>query len=121
MSVDVELDGLENLEAVETREWMDSMDYILRYRGRERALSLLERLQLHVKQAGVRVPYTANTPYINTIPADQQPPFPGSQEIERRIKSLVRWNALAMVVRANKLSDRHRRPHLDVCFGRDAL
>ncbi len=102
MSVDVELDGL---ETVETREWLDSMDYILRHRGRDRALSLLERLELHVKQAGVRVPYTANTPYINTIPADQQPPFPGSQELERRIKSLVRWNALAMVVRANKLSE----------------
>jgi len=105
MSVDVELDGLEDLAVVETREWLDSMDYILRHRGRERALSLLERLELHVKQAGVRVPYTANTPYINTIPADQQAPFPGSQELERRIKSLVRWNALAMVVRANKLSE----------------
>jgi len=102
MSVDVELDGL---ETVETREWLDSMDYILRHRGRDRALSLLERLELHVKQAGVRVPYTANTPYINTIPAEHQPPFPGSQELERRIKSLVRWNALAMVVRANKLSE----------------
>jgi len=102
MSVDVDLDGL---EVVETREWLDSMDYILRHRGRDRALSLLERLEIHVKQAGVRVPYTANTPYINTIPADQQPPFPGSQELERRIKSLVRWNALAMVVRANKLSE----------------
>ena len=102
MSVDVEQDGL---ETVETREWLDSMDYILRHRGRERALSLLERLELHVKQAGVRVPFTAVTPYINTIPADQQPVFPGSQELERRIKSLVRWNALAMVVRANKLSE----------------
>ena len=105
MSVDVELDGLEDLAVLETREWLDSMDYILRHRGRERALSLLERLELHVKQAGVRVPYTANTPYINTIPSDQQAPFPGSQELERRIKSLVRWNALAMVVRANKMSE----------------
>ncbi|HWR13761.1 MAG TPA: pyruvate dehydrogenase (acetyl-transferring), homodimeric type [Terriglobales bacterium] len=102
MSVDVEQDGL---ETVETREWLDSMDYILRHRGRERAVSLLERLELHVKQSGVRLPFTATTPYINTIPADQQPPFPGSQELERRIKSLVRWNALAMVVRANKLSE----------------
>ena len=102
MSVDVEHDGL---EVVETREWLDSMDYILRHRGRERALSLLERLELHVKQAGVRLPFTAATPYINTIPAEQQSPFPGSQELERRIKSLVRWNALAMVVRANKHSE----------------
>ena len=102
MSVDVEHDGL---EVVETREWLDSMDYILRHRGRERAVSLLERLELHVKQSGVRLPFTAATPYINTIPADQQAPFPGSQELERRIKSLVRWNALAMVVRANKHSE----------------
>ena len=48
------------------------------------------------------VPYSANTPYINTIPPDRQPPFPGSREIECRIKSLIRWNAMAMVVRANK-------------------
>ncbi len=102
MSVDVESDGL---EVVETREWLDSMDYILRHRGRERAISLLERLELHVKQSGIRLPFTATTPYINTIPADQQAPFPGSQELERRIKSLVRWNALAMVVRANKLQE----------------
>jgi pyruvate dehydrogenase E1 component len=102
MSVDVEHDGL---EVVETREWLDSMDYILRHRGRERALGLLERLELHVKQAGVRLPFTAATPYINTIPVEQQAPFPGSQELERRIKSLVRWNALAMVVRANRLSE----------------
>jgi pyruvate dehydrogenase E1 component len=102
MSVDVENDGL---ETVETREWLDSMDYILRHRGRERALSLLEKLELHVSQSGVKVPFTAGTPYINTIPAEQQPPFPGSQELERRIKSLVRWNALAMVVRANKLQE----------------
>jgi pyruvate dehydrogenase E1 component len=107
MSVDVELDGLatDGLETIETREWLDSMDYILRHRGRERAVGLLERLELHVKQSGVRLPFTAATPYINTIPADQQAPFPGSQELERRIKSLVRWNALAMVVRANKLSE----------------
>src|SRR3954466_8084332 len=102
MSVDVENDGL---EVVETREWLDSMDYILRHRGRERAISLLERLEIHVKQSGVRLPFSAATPYINSIPADQQAPFPGSQELERRIKSLVRWNALAMVVRANKLQE----------------
>src|SRR3954453_9986479 len=102
MSVDVETDGL---EVVETREWLDSMDYILRHRGRDRALSLLGRLELHGKQSGIRLPFTAATPYVNTIPVEQQPPFPGSQELERRIKSLVRWNALAMVVRANKLSE----------------
>jgi pyruvate dehydrogenase E1 component len=89
-------------EALETREWIDSMDYVLRHEGPQRAGTLLQELRQHVVQTGVRLPFTATTPYINTIPADEQPPFPGSQEIERRVKSLVRWNALAMVVRANK-------------------
>ncbi len=66
---------------------------------------MLRQLELHCKQAGVDIPFTATTPYINSIPADEQAPFPGSQEIERRIKSLVRWNALAMVVRANRESE----------------
>src|SRR5437868_7965703 len=93
------------LEALETREWIDSMDYVLRHQGPQRAGTLLQELRQHVVQTGVRLPFTATTPYINTNPTEEQPPFPGSQEIERRVKSLVRWNALAMVVRANKLED----------------
>src|SRR5205814_2800014 len=62
-------------------------------------------LRAHITRSGIKLPFTATTPYVNTIPAEEQPPFPGSQEIERRVKSLVRWNALAMVVRANKLED----------------
>ncbi len=90
------------LEALETREWLDSMDYVLRHQGEQRAGRLLQELGQHVTQSGVKLPFTATTPYINTIDIEAQPPFPGSQEIERRVKSLVRWNALAMVVRANK-------------------
>ena len=71
-------------------------------RGPERVRHLLHDLQVHAQQAGVVLPFSANTPYINTIPADKQPPFPGSRDIERRIKSMVRWNAMAMVVRANR-------------------
>ncbi|HEX6879573.1 MAG TPA: pyruvate dehydrogenase (acetyl-transferring), homodimeric type, partial [Terriglobales bacterium] len=93
------------LEVVETREWLDSLDYILETEGAERAGRLLQQLEFHTAQSGYRLPFTATTPYINTIPADKQPPFPGSQELERRIKSLVRWNALAMVMRANKKSE----------------
>src|ERR1700733_6373198 len=94
------------LELLETREWLDSLDYVLAEGGPERAGRLLQQLSLHAKRAaGVNLPFTATTPYQNTIPSVQQPPFPGSQEMERRIKSLVRWNALAMVVRANKLQD----------------
>jgi len=93
----------DGLEVLETREWVDSLDYVLSKGGPERAGRLLQQLSLHAKrEAGVNLPFTATTPYQNTIPTSQQAPFPGSQEMERRIKSLVRWNALAMVVRANK-------------------
>jgi pyruvate dehydrogenase E1 component len=94
------------IEVLETREWLDSLDYVLSKGGAERAGRLLQQLSLHAKRsAGVNLPFTATTPYQNTISVRQQPPFPGSQDMERRIKSLVRWNALAMVVRANKLQE----------------
>ncbi len=96
----------DGLEVLETREWLDSLDYVLSQGGPDRAGRLLQQLSLHARRAaGVNLPFTATTPYQNTIPAEQQPPFPGSQEMERRIKSLVRWNALAMVVRANKIQE----------------
>src|SRR5678809_279837 len=92
------------LEVLETREWLDSLDYVLSQGGPERAGRLLQQLSLYARRAaGVNLPFTATTPYQNTIASRQQPPFPGSQEMERRIKSLVRWNALAMVVRANRI------------------
>ena len=87
------------LETVEMQEWLDSLDYVLQHGGPERVKRLLQQLQVHAQKAGVDLPFTANTPYINTIPADKQPLFPGSREIERRLKSMVRWNAMAMVVR----------------------
>lgn len=86
----------------EIREWLDSLEYVRQTGGPERVQELLTQLQIYAQKQGVEVPFTANTPYINTIPADRQPPFPGSREIERRIKSITRWNAMAMVVRANK-------------------
>jgi pyruvate dehydrogenase E1 component len=93
------------LEALETREWLESLDDVLRHGGSARVGRLLRELGIHAQQAGVRLPFTANTPYINTINPDEQVPYPGSREIERRIKSLVRWNAMAMVVRANRVED----------------
>ena len=90
------------LEALETREWLESLNYVLQSSGPERAASLLRELLVYAQLEGVRFPFSANTPFINTIPVEKQPPFPGSREIERRIKSLIRWNAMAMVVRANK-------------------
>lgn len=93
------------LDAIETREWLESLEHVRQRAGPPRVVSLLEELRTYARRAGVKLPFSANTPYINTIPADEQPPFPGSAEIERRIKSLVRWNALAMVVRANCLEE----------------
>jgi len=90
------------LEAVETKEWLDSLDYVMERGGPERVSNLIRKLRIHAERDGVRLPYRANTPYINTIPVEKEPPFPGSQELERRIKSLIRWNAMAMVVRANR-------------------
>ncbi len=92
------------VEAIETQEWLESLDYVLQHGGPERVQRLLEQLQLYAFEQGIRLPFSANTPYINTIPAEGQPPFPGNREVERRIKSLVRWNAMAMVVRANQSS-----------------
>jgi pyruvate dehydrogenase E1 component len=98
--------GSDGSEVLETREWLDSLDYVLAKGGPERAGRLLQQLALHARRAaGVNLPFTATTPYVNTIPSSQQPAFPGSQAMERRIKSLVRWNALAMVIRANKLQE----------------
>jgi len=78
----------------------------LRYRqgGLTRAAYLLTRLKQRAFQRGVRYAGIATTPYVNTIAVDQQPAYPGDREIERRVKSIIRWNALAMVVRANQES-----------------
>jgi pyruvate dehydrogenase E1 component len=91
------------IEEIETREWLYSLDYVLQHSGPERVKDLLHQLQIRAQKFGVEIPFTANTPYINTIPREKQPPYPGDREIERRIKSLIRWNAMAMVVRANKM------------------
>ncbi len=93
---------LEEIKEQETREWLESLEYVLRNEGPERVKELLHELDTYAYESGVELPFTANTPYINTIPKEKQPKFPGGREIERRIKSLVRWNAMAMVVRANK-------------------
>ena len=110
-----------DVDPAETREWLDSLQYVLDSKGRERAQFLLSVLQNRAVQEGVELPLQLTTPYINTIPADEQPPYPGNREIERRIKSIIRWNAMAMVVRANKQFRRDWRPHLDVCLGGHAV
>jgi len=91
-----------DLDAIERREWLESLDSVLAAGGPAKVARLLRELGLHAAENGVKVPFTANTPYINTIPVEEQVAMPGNPDVERRIKSLVRWNALAMVVRANK-------------------
>ncbi|MBK8981285.1 MAG: pyruvate dehydrogenase (acetyl-transferring), homodimeric type [Ignavibacteria bacterium] len=91
-----------NLREDENKEWIESLEYIFESQGPERVSEILRKLQIKAQKFGIKIPFTANTPYINTIPADTQPVYPGSREIERRIKSILRWNAMAMVVRANR-------------------
>jgi pyruvate dehydrogenase E1 component len=90
-------------DPVETKEWLDALDSLIQTRGEDRARFVLMELKQRANVSGVHVPFTANTPYINTIPVSKQPLFPGNRDIERRLKSLVRWNAMAMVVKANKM------------------
>jgi len=87
---------------VETREWAEALRDVVRSSGAGRASLLLQELQVDAQRYGVPLPVTSRTPYVNTIPPDRQPPYPGNLELERRITRLVRWNALAMVSEANE-------------------
>jgi pyruvate dehydrogenase E1 component len=86
----------------EVKDWLESLDDALFFHGRERVRDLLQTLQIHAQKAGVDLPVTSQTPYVNTIPCHREPVYPGDRQLERRIKSIVRWNAAAMVVRANR-------------------
>ena len=89
-------------EDVETREWIESLDEVLHRAGPGRVRELMGELACHACGKGLQIPYTANTPYINTISPHEQPPYPGDAELETRIENIIRWNAMAMVVRANR-------------------
>ncbi len=93
---------LNDEEPQETREWLDALEYVLEHEGVDRANFLLERMSARMTQTGARLPYTITTPYRNTIPETEQAFMPGDLFMERRIRSLIRWNALATVVRANR-------------------
>src|SRR5580765_2258088 len=91
-------------DPVETNEWREAFDSVLDFDGPDRAGYLLEELIGEAKRKGAPVPYSANTPYLNTIRPDQQPAYPGDRAIEHAIRSIIRWNAVAIVLRANKES-----------------
>jgi pyruvate dehydrogenase E1 component len=96
-----------DLDAVETTEWLEALDAVVSHDGPDRAREILTRVIERAQHAGTGSLASLNTAYINTIPAEREPPFPGGvggAEIERRLRSIVRWNAIAMVVRANKTS-----------------
>src|ERR1700730_139411 len=98
------METIQDIDPEETGEWLDALEAVIDAEGVDRAHFLLERLITTARMRGSYLPYNANTPYLNTIPADRQPHYPGDREIERRISSIIRWNALAMVVRANQHS-----------------
>ena len=86
----------------ETREWLDALSAVIDSEGRDRAHQLLENVLDHARQAGIDMPFSANTAYVNTIPVEDQVRSPGNLEIEGRLRAYMRWNAMAMVVKANR-------------------
>ena len=96
------MDAMRDSDPVETREWREALGSVLAFEGAERAQFLLEELSAEALRQGTPLPYSANTPYLNTIRPDQEARHPGDRAIEQRIRALIRWNALATVLRANK-------------------
>jgi hypothetical protein len=96
---------LQDLNPQETAEWIESLDEVIDSSGPDRARYLIEKLMERAGEFGVSITGPLNTPYINTIPPEEEVPYPGDRDLERRIRHYVRWNALAMVVRANKYDD----------------
>jgi len=94
-----------DVDPAETSEWLGSLDYVLKSKGPERVRFIVKALENRAREEGVDIPIETNTPYINSIPVSKQPAYPGNREIERRIKSIIRWNAMAMVVRGNTRLD----------------
>jgi pyruvate dehydrogenase E1 component len=90
------------IDHLEIQEWVESLHGLKERYGPETTAMILAYLQEQAFKEGIHMPFTANTPYINSIPVDKQPAFPGDRELERRIKNAVRWNAMAMVTRANR-------------------
>ena len=105
MFIDGSVHQLPDIDQSETSEWLDSLDAIIDIKGRSRAHYLLARLMERAREKGVGVPAMVQTDYINSIAPEQEPWFPGDEYIERRIRAFVRWNAVAMVDRANHRFD----------------
>ena len=111
----------EDIDPIETQEWLESIDSVMRAQGPERAHFLLEKLVDFTRRSGAYLPFKPNTAYLNTISKAQEPDYPGDRSLERRNEAYIRWNALAMVVQANRAEFRVRRPHRHLRLGRDAV
>ena len=92
----------EDVDPIETQEWIDALQSVLEREGKERAHFLVEQLLAAARKSGSDIPFSANTEYFNTIPVEEQPQFPGDTTIEQKVRSYIRWNAMMMVLRANK-------------------
>jgi len=97
----------DDIDPIETGEWVESIDSVLRQHGPERAHFLLNHMIDFARRSGAYLPYSPNTAYLNTIAAGRQPEYPGDRTIERRIEAYIRWNAMAMVVQANRVSSEY--------------
>ena len=102
-SVDASINPSPDKDSQETREWMDALSAVIESEGPERAHFLLEQLLEHARQKSIDMPFSANTGYVNTIEVDQEERSPGNLDIEKRLRAYMRWNAMAMVVKANRL------------------
>lgn len=94
------------LDQQESREWMDALSAVIDREGADYAHKLIEDLLEHARQNSVDMPFSANTGYVNTIETDQEEKCPGNLEIEGRLRAYMRWNAMAMVVKANRIHPR---------------
>ena len=102
-------DQLPDKDPQETSEWIESLDGLIEERGTERAQYIMRSLMQRASAQSVALPYVTTTDYVNTIPADQEPEYPGDEELERRYRNYLRWNAMALVQRA------HGRDHGNAC------
>ena len=105
MIIDGFFHQLPDVDPTETREWLDSLESVADYRGKSRARFLMASLLRRASELQIGTPATVSTPYLNTIPAEEQAWFPGDEHLERRIRRFVRWNAAVMVIKANKAAD----------------
>jgi pyruvate dehydrogenase E1 component len=105
MIIDGFVHQLPDTDPGETQEWLDSLDAVVSTHGKTRARFLVSKLLERARELQVGTPATVSTPYVNTIPPEEEPFFPGDEHIERRIRAFIRWNAAVMVVRANKQAD----------------